>query len=166
MSLLEIKNLSVDFRNGAQVTHAVRNISFSVEKGEILAVVGESGSGKSVTALSVLQLLPYPVASHPSGSIRFGGEEMIGAPEVILRGIRGNKVAMIFQEPMTSLNPLHTIEKQIAEVLFVHKRMKPAQARQRVIELLGLVGLPLLKALSTFFGFFMRPGNKHKITVL
>ncbi|MCK5555994.1 MAG: ATP-binding cassette domain-containing protein, partial [Alphaproteobacteria bacterium] len=94
MPLLEIKNLSVDFRNGMQVTHAVKNISFSIEKGEILAVVGESGSGKSVTALSVLQLLPYPSASHPSGSIIFGEQEMMGAPEVVLRGIRGNRVAM------------------------------------------------------------------------
>ncbi len=165
MSLLEIKNLSVDFRNGAQVTHAVRNISFSVEKGEILAVVGESGSGKSVTALSVLQLLPYPVASHPSGSIRFVGEEMIGAPEVVLRGIRGNKVAMIFQEPMTSLNPLHTIEKQIAEVLFVHKRMKPAQARQRVIELLGLVGLPKLTERLNAYPHELSGGQRQRVMI-
>ena len=130
MPLLEIKNLSVDFKNGAQVTHAVQNVSFSIEKGEILAVVGESGSGKSVTALSVLQLLPYPVAQHPSGSIKFNGEELMHAPDAVLRTIRGNKIAMIFQEPMTSLNPLHTIEKQIAEVLFIHKRMSPRRSRK------------------------------------
>src|SRR3954464_1385270 len=141
MALLEVNNLSVDFRNGSRIMHAVKNISFSIEKGEILAVVGESGSGKSVTALSVLQLLPYPVAQHPSGSIKFRGEELMRAPDAVLRGIRGNKIAMIFQEPMTSLNPLHTIEKQIAEVLFIHKRMNPVDTRKRVIELLNMVGL-------------------------
>src|SRR5476649_581107 len=103
MALLDVKNLSVDFVNGGQVTNAVRGISFSVEKGETLAVVGESGSGKSVTALSLLQLLPYPVARHPSGSVMFRGEELMKAPEPALRAIRGNRISMIFQEPMTSL---------------------------------------------------------------
>jgi len=165
MPLLEIKNLSVDFRNGKQVTHAVKSISFSIEKGEILAVVGESGSGKSVTALSVLQLLPYPSASHPSGSVMFGGQEMMGAPEVVLRGIRGNRVAMIFQEPMTSLNPLHTIEKQIAEVLFVHKRMMPAQARLRVIELLELVGLSKLTERLNAYPHELSGGQRQRVMI-
>src|SRR5690606_18478577 len=136
--LLDIKNLSVDFVNGPQGTQAVKNVSFSIEKGETLAVVGESGSGKSVTALSILQLLPYPTAQHPSGSIVFGGQELMGAGESVLRAIRGNRVSMIFQEPMTSLNPLHTIEKQISEVLFIHKKMAPQAARARVVELLSL----------------------------
>src|SRR5271154_243072 len=127
MSLLEIRDLSVTFTGwrGAAPVQAVKHASFELEKGETLAVVGESGSGKSVTALSVLQLLPYPIAQHPSGSIKFNDEELMNAPDVLLRGIRGNKIAMIFQEPMTSLNPLHTVEKQIAEVLFIHKRMAP-----------------------------------------
>src|ERR1700722_51245 len=103
MPLLDVKNLSVDFVGGSQAVHAVRGVSFSVEKGETLAVVGESGSGKSVTALSLLQLLPYPAARHPSGSIRFRNQEIMGAPEPALRAIRGNRISMIFQEPMTSL---------------------------------------------------------------
>ncbi len=141
MSLLEIKDLSVSFGHGADEVKAVRNISLTLEKGETVALVGESGSGKSVTALSVMKLLPYPQAHHPSGSINFVGEELIGAHEHHMRELRGNRVAMIFQEPLTSLNPLHSIEKQISEVLFVHKRMDPAQARARVLELLHLVGL-------------------------
>ena len=141
MSLLEIKDLSVSFGHGADEVKAVRNISLTLEKGETVALVGESGSGKSVTALSVMKLLPYPQAHHPSGSINFVGEELIGAHEHHMRELRGNRVAMIFQEPLTSLNPLHSIEKQISEVLFVHKRMDPAQARARVLELLHRVGL-------------------------
>ncbi len=165
MALLEVKNLSVDFKNGPQVTHAVKNISFTIEKGEILAVVGESGSGKSVTALSILQLLPYPVAQHPSGSIKFKGEEMMHAPDVVLRGIRGNKIAMIFQEPMTSLNPLHTIEKQIAEVLFIHKRMTPGKARERVIELLNLVGLERLTTRLNAFPHELSGGQRQRVMI-
>ncbi len=141
MSLLEIKNLSVSFGHGGAEVKAVRNISLTLEKGETVALVGESGSGKSVTALSVMKLLPYPQAHHPSGSISFAGEELIGADEHHMRELRGNRIAMIFQEPLTSLNPLHSIEKQISEVLFVHKMMDHAQARARVLELLELVGL-------------------------
>ncbi|MCW8836006.1 MAG: ABC transporter ATP-binding protein, partial [Rhodospirillales bacterium] len=122
---------------------AVRGVSLSIEKGETVALVGESGSGKSVTALSVLQLLPYPRASHAAGSsVRFMGNELLGAKESTLRGLRGNAVSMIFQEPLSSLNPLHSIEKQISEVLFVHRGLSRAQARERVCELLDLVGLP------------------------
>ncbi|HEX3882386.1 MAG TPA: ABC transporter ATP-binding protein [Stellaceae bacterium] len=144
MSLLEIRDLSVTFAGwrGAPPVRAVRGISFDLEKGETLALVGESGSGKSVTALSVLQLLPYPSASHdPGSSIKFAGEEMIGAPPVRLREVRGNRIGMIFQEPMTSLNPLHTLEKQIAEALLIHRHLTAAAARRRTIELLHLVGL-------------------------
>ncbi|NQU58524.1 MAG: ABC transporter ATP-binding protein [Rhodospirillales bacterium] len=141
MSLLEIKDLSVSFGHGPGEVKAVRNISLNLEKGETVALVGESGSGKSVTALSVMKLLPYPQAHHPSGSIRFSGEELIGADEAHMRSLRGDRIAMIFQEPLTSLNPLHSIEKQISEVLFVHKLMTRAQAHTRVLELLELVGL-------------------------
>src|SRR5436190_15626595 len=144
MSLLEVRDLSVTFRGarGAPPVEAVKRASFSLDRGETLALVGESGSGKSVTALSVLQLLPYPAASHtPESSIRFAGEELVGAAPARLRQVRGNRIAMIFQEPMTSLNPLHTLEKQIAEVLLIHKHMSAAAARARTLELLHLVGL-------------------------
>jgi len=139
--LLQISNLSVSFDTPGGEVQAVRGVSLDIDKGESVALVGESGSGKSVTALSVLQLLPYPPARHPGGSIRFAGEEMVGAPEPVLGRVRGNRVAMIFQEPMTSLNPLHTIEKQVSEVLFVHKALGRAAARARTVELLRLVGL-------------------------
>src|SRR5208282_5388487 len=112
------------------------------DRGETLALVGESGSGKSVTALSILQLLPYPVAAHGAGSsIRFAGDELVGAPPERLRRVRGNRIAMVFQEPMTSLNPLHTLERQIAETLLIHQRMRTEAARGRSLELLRVVGL-------------------------
>jgi microcin C transport system ATP-binding protein len=141
--LLEIRDLSVTFDlGGGRRSTAVDRVSLRLDRGETLALVGESGSGKSVTALSVLQLLPYPVAAHPpGGSIRFAGEELLGAPEQRLRAVRGNRVAMIFQEPMTSLNPLHTIERQIGEALVIHKRLSPAASRARIVELLRLVGM-------------------------
>ena len=140
--LLEIRDLAVEFRVPGGAVPAVKGVSLHLDRGETLALVGESGSGKSVTALSVLQLLPYPSARHPKGSIRYRGQELLGAPEKTLREVRGNKIAMVFQEPMTSLNPLHTIEKQVGEVLSVHKGLGRAQARARVLELLRLVGLP------------------------
>ena len=138
---LEIEDLSVVFRVEDREIAAVRNVSFRVDRGETVALVGESGSGKSVTALSVLQLLPYPKARHPTGSVRVDGEEVVGAAEPVLRGIRGDRISMIFQEPMTSLNPLQTIERQIRETLFVHRGMEARAARERTLELLRLVGL-------------------------
>jgi microcin C transport system ATP-binding protein len=140
--LLRVDNLHVEFPGEEKRVHAVRGISFGIDEGETVALVGESGSGKSVTALSILQLLPYPRASHPAGSIRFRGTELVGAGERVLSGIRGDRIAMIFQEPMTSLNPLHTIAKQIGETLWLHKGMRGERARERTLELLRLVGLP------------------------
>ena len=141
MSLLEIKNLSISFGKGAREMKAMQGASLKIDKGETVAIVGESGSGKSVTALSIMKLLPYPIAHHPSGSIVFAGEELMNANEMRMRELRGNRIAMIFQEPLVSLNPLHSIKKQISEVLFLHKMMNKAQAHARVIELLKLVGL-------------------------
>ncbi|MEW6490342.1 MAG: ABC transporter ATP-binding protein [Thermodesulfobacteriota bacterium] len=141
-ALLEIRDLHVSFGQGANEVRAVRGASLEIAPGEAVGLVGESGSGKSVTALSVLQLLPYPAARHPGGSIRFRGEELLGAPPARLRELRGNRVAMIFQEPLSSLNPLHSVERQIGEVLFVHKGLGRQGARERVRELLQLVGLP------------------------
>jgi len=142
MTLLDVQNLSVSFGHGASEVKAVKGISFTLDKGETLALVGESGSGKSVTALSVLQLLPYPRAWHPSGSVRLSGEQLLGAAEPVLRGVRGDRVAMVFQEPMTSLNPLHAIERQVGEVLEIHKGLRGDALRARVLELLALVGIP------------------------
>jgi microcin C transport system ATP-binding protein len=151
-TLLQIDDLSVSFGKSPDEVKALRGLSFHIYRGETLGLVGESGSGKSVTALSVLQLLPYPIAHHPTGSIRFRrpvtkGEndeevELLGAHQDLLRSIRGNHIAMIFQEPLTSLNPLQSIERQISEVLFVHKRLSRKEVHERVIELLHLVGLP------------------------
>ncbi len=136
--LLDIRDLSVFF--GPVL--AVKEVSFTLNRGETLALVGESGSGKSVSALSILQLLPYPHARHPSGSICLRGEELLGAAPDRLREVRGNQIAMVFQEPMTSLNPLHSIEKQVGETLSLHKGLSGAQRRTRILELLELVGLP------------------------
>jgi microcin C transport system ATP-binding protein len=140
--LLEVKDLSVVFRQGQRETLAVDRVSFEIKKGETVALVGESGSGKSVTALSVLKLLPYPAAEHPSGSIRFKGQELLHLPEAEIRRVRGNDITIIFQEPMTSLNPLHTIEKQIGEILLLHRGLTGQAARARTIELLLQVGIP------------------------
>lgn len=138
MTLLSVQNLSVRFGQNPPV---VNGVSFQIAKGETLALVGESGSGKSATALSIMGLLDYPYASHPSGSIKFNGRELIGADEYTLRDFRGNRAAMIFQEPMTSLNPLHTIEKQVAETMILHAGLTKDEAAKRVRELLDLVGL-------------------------
>ena len=140
-TLLEVKDLSVAFAQGGRTTLAVDKVSFSINKGETLALVGESGSGKSVSALSILKLLPYPSASHPSGSIRFKGAELLDADERDLMKVRGNDITMIFQEPMTSLNPLHTVERQIGEILELHQNLKGAAARARIVDLLGKVGI-------------------------
>jgi len=139
--LLSVRNLSVDFTQGGETTHAVRDISFDIGERETMALVGESGSGKSVSALSVLKLLQYPPASHPSGEIIFGGKDLLAARETDLRRVRGNQIAMIFQEPMTSLNPLHAIEKQIGEVLRLHQGMGESAQRARTLELLDQVGI-------------------------
>ncbi|MBT3271395.1 ABC transporter ATP-binding protein [Candidatus Poribacteria bacterium] len=139
--LLAVRDLSVDFRTGDTTVHAVRSIDFTIERGETVALVGESGSGKSATALSILQLLPYPPASHPSGSILLDGDELLGASAATLQSVRGERISMIFQEPMTSLNPLHTIEKQVGETLVLHKGMSREEAKSRTLELLGLVGI-------------------------
>ena len=140
--ILSIRDLSIAFGHGAREVLAVDRVSFDIRKGETLALVGESGSGKSITALSVMKLLPYPAAHHPSGSIKFQGRELLTMKENEIRDVRGNDIAIIFQEPMTSLNPLHTIEKQIREILMLHQGLTGQAARARIIELLGQVGIP------------------------
>ncbi|MGL4859046.1 MAG: ATP-binding cassette domain-containing protein, partial [Enterobacteriaceae bacterium] len=139
--LLSIEQLTVAFRQGAVQRQVVSHIDLQMEQGETLALVGESGSGKSVTALSVLRLIPSPPVLYPSGVIRFNGESLLDAPEKRLRQIRGDQIAMIFQEPMVSLNPLHTIEKQMAEVLLLHRGLGQQAARADIIECLQRVGI-------------------------
>ena len=162
---LEVEDLSVTFRVEDREIPAVRGVSFDIDRGETLALVGESGSGKSVTALSVLQLLPYPKASHPTGSIRVDGEETVGAAEPVLRSIRGNRISMIFQEPMTSLNPLQTIERQINEILSVHRGMEAQAARTRTLELLRLVGLQNAEQRLNAYPHQLSGGQRQRVMI-
>ena len=141
-ALLSVRDLSIAFRSGGRETLAVDRISFDIAKGETLALVGESGSGKSVTALSILRLLPYPAARHPSGVINFKGTDLLELNQRQMRRVRGDDISIVFQEPMTSLNPLHTIEKQIGEILLLHRGLTGAAARARTIEVLTQVGIP------------------------
>ncbi|HET6467037.1 MAG TPA: ABC transporter ATP-binding protein [Geminicoccaceae bacterium] len=165
MSLVEVQDLRVDFAVEDRTIHAVEGVSFTLDKGETLAIVGESGSGKSVTALSILQLLPYPKASHPSGSIRLGGAELVGAPEPVLRKVRGNRVGIVFQEPMTSLNPLHTIERQIGEVLSLHRGMGREAARERILELLRLVRLQNAEQRLDAYPHQLSGGQRQRVMI-
>jgi microcin C transport system ATP-binding protein len=160
-TVLEINELSVAF--GAEL--AVDKVSFDIKKGETVALVGESGSGKSVTALSILQLLPYPAASHPSGSIKVDGIEMINAPDSVLQSVRGQKVTMIFQEPMTSLNPLHRVEKQIGEILLVHKGIKLSESSPAILDLLRLVGLQQPEEKMRSFPHELSGGQRQRVMI-
>ena len=163
--LLQVENLSVTFATPGGAVEAVRGVSFEVKRGETLALVGESGSGKSVTALSVLQLLPYPTARHPSGSIRFAETELVGASAATLQEIRGDRVSMIFQEPMTSLNPLHRIEKQIGETLLLHGMQSPAKRRQRILDLLDMVGIRDPQARLASFPHELSGGQRQRVMI-
>ncbi|MBM3568004.1 MAG: ABC transporter ATP-binding protein [Alphaproteobacteria bacterium] len=159
------RDLAVSFRQGAQVTRAVRGVSFDIAKGETLALVGESGSGKSVTALSILQLLPYPTAFHPGGSVTVLGREVVGASFEELREIRGNRVSMIFQEPMTALNPLHNIERQIGEILALHGGLAGPARRARILELLRLVGLPEAEKRLDAYPHQLSGGQRQRVMI-
>jgi microcin C transport system ATP-binding protein len=139
--LLEARDLHVAFRSGQSTSLAVKGIDFSIGRGEIVALVGESGSGKTVSALSILRLLNYPAASHPKGEILFEGRDLLKLSDAELRDIRGGRISMIFQEPMTSLNPLHTIERQVGETLKLHRGLEDGDVQRRVIELLTRVGI-------------------------
>ncbi|HLS69345.1 MAG TPA: ABC transporter ATP-binding protein [Kiloniellales bacterium] len=164
--ILQVRNLGVRFRLPGRVVEAVKGVSLDIAPGETLGLVGESGSGKSVSALSVLQLLPYPQAEHtPGSSIRFKGQELLGIEERRLREVRGNEISMIFQEPMTSLNPLHTVQKQIGEVLLLHKGMDRIRARRRILELLELVGLQDAERRLNAFPHELSGGQRQRVMI-
>jgi microcin C transport system ATP-binding protein len=163
--LLSVRDLSVAFRQGERQLLAVDRISFELKKGETVALVGESGSGKSVTALSVMKLLPYPAASHPSGTVHFKGQELLGLPEREIRHVRGNDITIIFQEPMTSLNPLHTIEKQIGEILLLHGGVTGAPARARIVELLTQVGIPDPEGRLASYPHQLSGGQRQRVMI-
>ena len=165
MTLLDIKNLSVNFALPGRTVNAVQNISLNIEEGQTVALVGESGSGKSATALSILQLLPYPRATHPQGSITFKGTELLGAREDTLQKIRGRHISMIFQEPMTSLNPLHTVGKQVAETLEVHRGLRPATARIQALELLHMVHLNEAESRFNAWPHQLSGGQRQRIMI-
>ncbi len=163
--LLSVRNLSVAFGVGSREVLALNRVSFDIGKGETVALVGESGSGKSVTALSVMKLLPYPSAHHPSGTIVFKGQELLTMPENEIRRVRGNDITIIFQEPMTSLNPLHTIERQIVEILELHRGLTGAAARARAIELLGQVGIPNPESRLASYPHQLSGGQRQRVMI-
>ncbi|MEH6403129.1 MAG: ABC transporter ATP-binding protein [Sneathiella sp.] len=165
MALVDVNDLHISFKIKGKPVPAVKGISFKIEKGETLAIVGESGSGKSISALSILQLLPYPFASHPKGSITVDGVEVVGHPQKDMQKIRGNKISMIFQEPMTSLNPLHTIEKQVNETLLIHKGMNKSDANKRLRELLDLVGLEATEDRLKAYPHQLSGGQRQRVMI-
>lgn len=165
-TLLQIKNLGVQFKTPAGVFNAVDDVSFDIARGKTMALVGESGSGKSVTALSTLQLLPYPLAQHtPQSSIMYEGEELVGKPEGFMRKIRGAQVGMIFQEPQSALNPLHTIEKQIGEILELHQNMRGAARNNRILELLDMVELSQMRERLGAYPHELSGGQRQRVMI-
>jgi len=163
MSVLEVNGLTIRFRQDGRVIDAVRNVSFTVGKGETVALVGESGSGKSVTALSTVSLLPD--SADVSGSVRYNGQEMVGAAEPALRKVRGNDISFIFQEPMTSLNPLHTIERQLRESLALHQGLAGAKARVRILDLLAKVGIRDAESRLDAYPHQLSGGQRQRVMI-
>src|SRR3954447_6250344 len=163
--LLSVQDLSVAFRQGGRDMLAVDRISFDIMPGETVAIVGESGSGKSVSALSILKLLPYPAAHHPSGKILFKGRDLVAASEEDMRAVRGDDISMVFQEPMTSLNPLHTVERQVGEILKLHRGLSDRAARARTLELLNLVGIRDAESRLGAFPHQLSGGQRQRVMI-
>ncbi|MEJ2000437.1 MAG: ABC transporter ATP-binding protein [Maritimibacter sp.] len=163
MRLLDIQTLSIAFRQDGGVHQAVKDVSFHIERGETVALVGESGSGKSVTALSTVNLLPD--SAQITGSIRYDGREMVGASEAELRATRGNDVSFIFQEPMTSLNPLHTLEKQLRESIELHQGLRGDAIRARIVQLLKRVGIPDPESRLTAYPHQLSGGQRQRVMI-
>ena len=164
-TIIDVERLRTEFPTRAGVVKAVDDVSFRITRGETLAVVGESGSGKSVTALSILKLLPYPAASHPSGRISFKGRDLLPLSEREMRRVRGDKITIVFQEPMTSLNPLHTIEKQIGEILSLHRGLSGAAARARTLEVLTQVGIPDPRSRLQSYPHQLSGGQRQRVMI-
>ena len=164
-NILSVKDLSISFKTSNGVSEAVRNVSFDIKRGESLALVGESGSGKSITALSIMQLLPYPLAFHPSGELLFKGDDLMGRDDKYMRRIRGDQIGMIFQEPLTALNPLHTVEKQIGEILELHKGLKGADKDKRIGELMDMVELSKLKTRLNAYPHELSGGQRQRVMI-
>jgi len=163
--LLEVRDLSVAFAHGGQESLCVDRVSFKIDRGETLALVGESGSGKSCTALSIMKLLPYPAARHPCGSVRFKGEELLTMSERDIRRVRGDDMTIIFQEPMSSLNPLHTVEQQIVEILALHGGVTGKAARVRALELLTQVGIKDAASRLTSYPHQLSGGQRQRVMI-
>ena len=163
--LVEVRNLSVGFHSAGSIVEAVRGVSFKIAKGEIVALVGEFGSGKTVSALSILKLLPYPAAHHPTGEILFAGQDLLKASDRAMRDIRGEKISVVFQEPMTSLNPLHTILKQVGEVMRIHQGLDDATARARVLALLRKVGLTDPEKRLDAYPYQLSGGQRQRVMI-
>src|SRR5918998_1707977 len=163
--LLKVEDLSVAFRQGGKSMLAVDRISFHIDPGETVALVGESGSGKSVSALSILKLLPYPAAHHPSGKILFEGRDLLAASEKEMRRVRGDDITMVFQEPMTSLNPLHTVERQVGEILKLHRGVSSRDARARTLELLTQVGIRDARTRLASYPHQLSGGQRQRVMI-
>ncbi len=161
--VLKVENLHVSFRQEGALTHAVKGVSFAVQRGETVALVGESGSGKSVSALSTVSLLGD--SAEVSGSVLYDGQQMIGANDALLRKVRGNDISFIFQEPMTSLNPLHTIEKQLGELLMLHQGVVGAAARARSLELLEKVGINNAESRLGAYPHQLSGGQRQRVMI-
>lgn len=163
--ILSVRNLSVSFRMENRIVEAVQDVSFDLHSGKTLALVGESGSGKSVSAYSVLKLLPYPKAFHPSGSITFEGQNLLALSDHEIRSIRGNRIGMIFQEPLSALNPLHTVYKQISETMVTHRTVKSDETRKKVVELLDLVGIDDPKRRLNAYAHELSGGQRQRVMI-
>jgi len=163
--LLDVRNLSVNFTSDETEVEAVKGVSFSMNRGDTVALVGESGSGKTVSALSIMRLLPYPAASHPSGEVFFKGRDVLKLPLSDMQKLRGRDIGMIFQEPMSSLNPVHKVEKQIGEVLKVHQGMSDTKARVRVLELMDKVGIPDPETRLNAYPHQLSGGQRQRVMI-
>ncbi|WP_370302301.1 ABC transporter ATP-binding protein [Pseudooceanicola sp.] len=163
--LLEVDDLAVEFHTGGTVQRAVQGVSFSLERGRTLGVVGESGCGKSVTSLSIMRLVPQPPGKYARGEIRFDGKDLLALPESEMRKLRGARIGMIFQEPMTSLNPVYTCGEQIVETLMIHSTLTTAEARERAIEMLGLVGLPSPRSRVDDYPHQLSGGQRQRVMI-